>query len=141
MKRFLFALVLWCLLMQGYELAALCLLGKPPVGIAEFFKETSGLLFLGVPITALLSVACRKWPGAIGIVISSVSGLTLPPALGLSIGLMHETFGYSARFPSNAIEGWIVGLVSAVPSAIAAAIIASVEVRHLRPTLPDAPAQ
>jgi len=77
------------------------------------------ILVLGTITVGCVFLFCRNLPTRLRFVFASFIGLIIPPFLGVSMGFMNETYGY---FEKTAVQAWIVGLVLAVPSAVAASI-------------------
>jgi hypothetical protein len=119
----------WLLLMGGYQLAAALVGGrltfKPEESyLWRLWLPTVGILTFesGVLIIASLWLICRQLPKRFGVVCGAVLGAALPPLIGLCTGLVEESLGPSLLFRWNAMEGWIWGLMLALPSAVASAI-------------------
>lgn len=125
--------------MVGFQLVAALLMGKLPFRTSELYVWTLwfpviGLLTLatGLLTSPLLCVFCRKLPAHFAVMSAAVLGLMLPPLVGLLTGLIQENLGHRLLGRWNATEGWIWGLVSAIPSAVAAAVVALIQMRRVK---------
>jgi hypothetical protein len=131
---------IWCFLIGGYQILAALVTGKLTFKPDQFYLWTLwlpvvGMLTLetGVVTIASLCLFCRKLPRYFGVVCAAGLGLVIPPVVGLSTGLIEENIGHSLLSRWNAIEGWIWGLVLAVPNAVAAAMVV-VQMRRVKAT-------
>lgn len=127
-KGFLLSLSIWCFLMLTFQLVADLVKGAITFRPGELYlwiPSLPGIVrtsVLGVITVGCVFLLCRKLPTRLRVAFAFLIGLIIPPFLGVSMGFIHETYGY---FQGTALEALTAGFVSAVPSAVAASIAAA----------------
>lgn len=115
---FLLSVSIWCFLMLAYQITAFLLMGKLWFIGLPLLRSIVPTLIMGVIVMGCIFLSCRKLRTGLRVVLGFLIGLVIPLLAGLSIGLLIESAGHWGA----ALQGWILGVVSAVPSGVAAAI-------------------
>lgn len=127
-REFLFSFAIWYFLMLAYQLCAALATGALTLRRGELYLWSLWLrtivptLVIGVITVGCVFLFCRKLPVGLRVACAFLVGLMVPPLAGVTLGLINENYNYSLLGQLNGLQGWISGLVSAVPSGVAAAM-------------------